>query len=80
MTRNDDLTALLDKHDKGEISLQEREQLHSLLKKIYNPGEKMMLYKCPECKKPLMYFFDGSVQCLFVYGCGKIVSNGLAGI
>ncbi len=73
MNAKTDLTILLEKHDERKITLNEREQLHILLKEIYAYGDRMSLYRCPECKKPLVYMWSGGPQCLFGQGgCGYI--------
>jgi len=65
------LATLLEKHYQKTITSEEKDKLHGLLREIYSPGEKMVLYKCPDCKKPLFYMHDKGPACMYGKGgCG----------
>lgn len=71
MDSKNDLTILLRKHDEKTITPEERDQLHGLLSEIYSPGQKMFLYRCPDCKKPLFNMHHEGPQCMYSQGgCG----------
>ena len=66
-----ELEKLLEMHDAGYLSGDDREKLHRLLKEKYAYGDKMPEYKCPECEKPLVYTWASGPLCITSDGgCG----------
>ena len=62
---------LLKKHEAGALNGDERVRLHQLLKEKYSYGDEMPEYRCPQCKKPMIYTWVSGPICIkSVGGCG----------
>jgi len=66
-----DLNSLLKEHEEGTITQEGRATLHMLLKEDHAFGEMMPEYRCPQCRKPMMYtWFKGPACTWSKGGCG----------
>ncbi|MDP3992459.1 MAG: hypothetical protein Q8P79_03075 [Nanoarchaeota archaeon] len=65
------LDTLINLHEKGLINGDERIRLHQMLKEKYSYGDKMPEYRCPQCRKPLVYTWASGPACIQSEGgCG----------